>query len=73
MLISGGRRRFDLGKKRRRGATVVEFSLVFMLFLVVITALIEFSRVMWTYATLAHVTRLCLTGIVFPLGSMYRG
>jgi len=51
------RQRLHLQKKRRRGAVIVEFSLVFMLFLVVLVALMEFGRAMWTYATLAHTTR----------------
>ena len=51
------RQRLNLRKKRRRGAVIVEFTLVFMLFLVVVVTLMEFGRAMWTYATLAHATR----------------
>lgn len=51
------RQRLNLRKKRRRGAVIVEFSLVFILFIVVVMTLMEFGRAMWTYATLAHATR----------------
>ena len=42
---------------RQRGATIVEFSLVFLLFVVILVALMEFGRAMWTYAMIAHATR----------------
>ena len=55
---AGGLRRLVARKRgRRRGATIVEFALVFIVFLVVVFALMEFGRLMWTYSTLAHVTR----------------
>ena len=46
-----------LARTRRHGATIVEFSLVFLLFVVVLVALTEFGRAMWTYATIAHAAR----------------
>ena len=46
-----------LARTRRHGATMVEFSLVFLLFVVVLVALMEFGRAMWTYATIAHAAR----------------
>ena len=51
-----------LGRARRRsqaqrGSTIVEFSLVFILFIVVLMSLMELGRGMWTYATLAHAAR----------------
>ena len=46
-----------LARTRRHGATIVEFSLVFLLFVVVLVALMEFGRAMWTYATIAHAAR----------------
>ena len=46
-----------LSTARRRGAALVEFSLVFLLFVVVLVAMIEFGRGMWTYATIAHAAR----------------
>ncbi len=44
-------------KSHRRGATIVEFSLGFMLFLVIMVTLMEFGRAMWTYSTICHATR----------------
>lgn len=41
----------------RRGATLVEFALFFLLFLVVAVALMELGRAMWTYTTVAHAAR----------------
>jgi len=41
----------------RRGATIVEFALFFMLFLVVAVALMELGRGVWTYTTVAHAAR----------------
>ncbi len=43
--------------QRRRGSIIVEFALIFMLFLVVVLGLMEFGRCMWTYATVAHAAR----------------
>jgi Flp pilus assembly protein TadG len=44
-------------KDARRGATMVEFALFFMLFLVVAVALMELGRGVWTYTTVAHAAR----------------
>ena len=44
-------------KSRRRGAAIVEFSLAFMLFLVIMVTLMEFGRAMWTYTTICHAAR----------------
>ena len=41
----------------RRGATIVEFALSFLLFLLVILTLLEIGRGIWTYTTLAQATR----------------
>ena len=41
----------------RRGSTIVEFAFTFILFIVVLMALMELGRGMWTYATLAHAAR----------------
>ena len=43
--------------QRRRGSVIVEFALIFMLYLVVVLGLMEFGRCMWTYATVAHAAR----------------
>ena len=40
----------------RRGAAIVEFSLVFILFLLIVVGALEMGRAFWTYATLAHAT-----------------
>ena len=39
------------------GAVIVEFSLVFMLFLVLSIGLFEMGRAMWIYTTLSHAAR----------------
>ena len=36
---------------------IVEFALVFVLFLILVVALMEFGRAMWTYATIVHASR----------------
>lgn len=41
----------------RSGQSMVEFSLVFVLFVTMMAGLFEFSRALWTYTTLAHATR----------------
>ena len=45
------------GPGRKRGSVMVEFTLVFLLFLVVLLTLMEFARGMWTYITVAQVAR----------------
>jgi hypothetical protein len=42
---------------RRRGATLVEFALSFLLFLLLMIATVEGGLMIWTYTTLAHATR----------------
>ncbi len=44
-------------ESHRRGATIVEFSLGFMLFLIIMVTFMEFGRAMWTYSTICHATR----------------
>jgi hypothetical protein len=41
----------------RRGATVVEFALTFLLFLLIILTMLEIGRGIWTYTTLAQAAR----------------
>jgi Flp pilus assembly protein TadG len=41
----------------RRGATMVEFALFFILFLMLTFGVLEFARALWTYTTLAHAAR----------------
>ena len=53
----GGEQRLVLWKRRRRGATMVEFSLVFVLFLTMVLGLMEFGQWIWAHHTLAHATR----------------
>lgn len=43
--------------KNRRGAAFVEFSLVFLLFLLMIAGLLELGRGVWAFTTIAHATR----------------
>ena len=42
---------------KQTGAVIVEFSLVFMLFLVLSIGLFEMGRAMWIYTTLSHAAR----------------
>jgi Flp pilus assembly protein TadG len=42
---------------RRRGATLIEFALSFLLFVVMLVGLVESARLVWTYTTLAHAAR----------------
>ncbi len=44
-------------RREQRGATLVEFSLTFLLFLVILLGIMEMSRMMWTYSTIAHAAR----------------
>ena len=44
-------------RDRRRGMVMVEFTLVFMLFFVVLLTLMEMARGMWTYVTIATAAR----------------
>lgn len=43
--------------KPRRGAVIVEFALTFIIFLLLVFFLLDFSRAIWMYTTLAHATR----------------
>ena len=47
----------ESGPGRKRGSAMVEFALVFVLFLVVLLTLMEFARGMWTYVTVAQAAR----------------
>ena len=49
--------RFLAVKSRQRGETLVEFSLVFVVYLLLVLGLMEFGRLLWTQHTLAHATR----------------
>ena len=40
-----------------RGSTLVEFSLVFLLFIVLVVATMELGRGVWLYVTVAHAAR----------------
>ena len=42
---------------RRRGQSMVEFSLVFIIFLMLMVGLFELGRVVWIYTTVAHAAR----------------
>jgi Flp pilus assembly protein TadG len=52
-------RRHDTASRwhARRGATLVEFALFFLLFLVTAVALMEMGRGVWTFTTIAHAAR----------------
>ena len=49
--------RVPAGKRRRRGATMVEFALFFMIFIVLSLFLMDFGLAIWTHETLAHAAR----------------
>lgn len=44
-------------RSTRRGAVIVEFALTFMLFFVIVLALMDMGRCIWTYTTLSHAAR----------------
>lgn len=44
-------------RHHQRGATLVEFGLFFLLFLVTSVALMEMGRGVWTFTTIAHAAR----------------
>jgi Flp pilus assembly protein TadG len=50
-------RRPRVAADRRRGATLVEFALSFLLFVVMLVGLVEASRMVWAYTTLANAAR----------------
>ncbi len=47
----------DVKRNGERGHAMVEFSLVFILFVTVVVGLMEFGRAIWTYTTVIHATR----------------
>ena len=53
---SVARRRLER-KKRRRGHVILEFSLVFVLLMMILVGLMELGRGMWTFSVIAHITR----------------
>lgn len=55
--LSSAVRRQANKRHARRGATIVEFALTFLLFLLVVLTLLEIGRGIWTYTTLAHAAR----------------
>ena len=44
----------DAPRSRRRGSVMVEFSLAFMSFMLLLMGLVEFGRAIWTFTTLSH-------------------
>ena len=44
-------------RKGKKGATMVEFALSFLLFITVSLVLFEMARAMWIYTTLSHAAR----------------
>ena len=48
---------FVAPKRAERGATMIEFALFFLLFLMVAVALMELGRGVWTFTTVAHAAR----------------
>jgi Flp pilus assembly protein TadG len=51
-----GANRFP-ARRNPRGNSVIEFALVFMLFMLFVAAAIEFGRGVWTFTTIAHAAR----------------
>lgn len=52
--------KFSLRRSRRglrRGATMVEFALFFLIFLMLALGLMELGRGVWTYVTISHAAR----------------
>lgn len=50
MRTKDSRRRQD----QRRGSTIVEFSLAFTAFIMLLMGMMEFGRAVWTFSTLSH-------------------
>lgn len=44
-------------KNGRRGASMIEFALVFMIFLALAVATFEFGRAVWVYSTVTHAAK----------------
>ncbi len=44
-------------RSRRRGSSMVEFALVFLVFLLMVAGTLEIGRAVWAYNTLAHAAR----------------
>ncbi len=42
------------GQDRRRGSVIVEFSLAFTAFIMLLMGMMEFGRAVWTFSTLSH-------------------
>ena len=53
----GGPRGLQVGEQRRRGASIVEFSLVFILLMLVVLGLMDLGRGVWAYTTVAQASR----------------
>ena len=53
----GGPRGLQVGEQRRRGASIVEFSLVFLLLMLVVLGLMDLGRGVWAYTTVAQASR----------------
>ena len=48
------RRENSRRQDNRRGSTIVEFSLAFTAFIMLLMGMMEFGRVIWTFSTLSH-------------------
>jgi len=48
----------SLPKRQQSGNAMVEFALVFLLFLMIVFGLIEFGRAVWAYTSVAHAARM---------------
>ena len=44
-------------RRTLRGNSLVEFALVFMVFLLIVLGMIEFGRGVWTFTTIAHAAK----------------
>ena len=56
--LRGGNAQSSLRRRvRQRGVTMIEFALVFLVFIVLLVGLMEIGRAVWTYTTIAHATR----------------
>jgi Flp pilus assembly protein TadG len=48
---------FPARRNPRGGASLVEFALIFIVFLLFVVGVVEFGRGVWTFTTISHATR----------------
>lgn len=57
MILMPAKLKRERIQRSRRGATMVEFSLFFIVFMMLSLGLMEFGLAVWTYSTMSHAAR----------------